>query len=105
MVDPSPAVKPAARGVALDVEVVPGASDSRFPAGFNPWRNRLEARVRAPPEKGQANQELASLVAHFFRVPASAAEVTSGHTSRRKTVTVTGITRDEALARLREALP
>jgi len=98
-------VKPAAGGIALDVEVVPGAADSRFPAGWNPWRNRLEARVQAPPEKGQANEELARLVAEFFALPARTARVTSGHTSRRKTVTVDGLTVEAALARLKGGLP
>ncbi len=100
MVDVGAAVHAAADGIALDVEVVPGAATSTFPAGFNPWRKRVEARVTAPPEKGEANAELAEIVARYFGVAARAVAVTSGHTSRRKTLRVAGVTREAAIARL-----
>ena len=96
------AVKPAQGGVALDVEVVPGARESRFPAGFNEWRGRIEAKVRAPPEDGQANAELARLVADALGVPPASVRVTSGATSRRKTLLVTGLAKAEAERRLAE---
>lgn len=99
------AVKRAKEGVALDVEVVPGASKSEFPAGFNAWRKRLEARVAAPPEKGEANAELAAIVAAYFALPARAVEVTAGHTARRKTLLVRGLKVEEALAKLARDLP
>lgn len=94
------AVKSARGGVALDVEVVPGASRSGFPVGFNEWRKRLEARVTAPPENGEANQELVALVAAYFGLPASAVQVTAGHTARRKTLLVRGLKVEDALAEL-----
>lgn len=93
-------LKPAKDGVALEVEVVPGSRESRFPAGFNPWRGRLEAKVRAPPEDGKANAELCALVADALGVPASSVAVTSGATSRRKTLTVRGLDRVACEARL-----
>lgn len=99
------AVKPAKDGVSLDVEVVPGASASEFPAGYNPWRKRIEARVAAPPEKGEANAELAQLVARYFGAPARAVEVTSGHTARRKTLLVRNLKVEDALSRLARDLP
>ena len=85
------AIKPARGGASLDVEVVPGSRESRFPAGFNPWRGRIEAKVRAPPEEGQANAELVQLVAAALAVPAARVRVTAGHTSRRKTLSVDGM--------------
>lgn len=94
------ALKPAKGGVALDVEVVPGSRESVFPAGFNTWRGRLEAKVRAPPEDGKANAELCALVADSLAVPAARVAVTSGATSRRKTLTVSGLDVDEAARRL-----
>lgn len=94
------AVKASKEGVALDVEVVPGSRESRFPAGFNEWRGRLEAKVRAPPTEGQANAELARLVADALGVPAARVRVTSGHASRRKTLTVDGVGVEAAVARL-----
>lgn len=94
------AVKPAKAGCALEVEVVPGSRESRFPAGFNAWRGRLEAKVRAPPEEGQANAELVSLVASALGVPASRVRVGAGHTSRRKTILVEGLAPEQAIALL-----
>lgn len=94
------AIKAARDGVSLDIEVVPGASRSEFPAGYNKWRNRIETRVAAPAEKGEANAELCRLVAAFFEVPNAAVTVTSGHTSRRKTLMVGGVSVTEAVRRL-----
>ena len=103
-VDVDQAVTPARGGCALAVEVTPGAKVAGFPAGFNPWRGTVEAKVHAPPEKGEANAELVRLVADFFGVPPSAVAVTAGATSRRKTVTVQGLGPDPARTQLREAL-
>lgn len=83
------------------MEVVPGARESRFPAGYNAWRKRIEAKVRAPPEDGAANAELVALVAAALRVPAPDVRIRAGHTSRRKTLLVAGL--DPAEARLRLA--
>lgn len=103
-VDVADAVKDAAGGVALDVEVVPGARESEFPAGWNAWRRRVEARVAAPPVDGAANAELARIVAAFLDVPAARVTVTSGLASRRKTLIVEGVDRSAVAARLSEAL-
>lgn len=96
------AVTPARGGCALAVEVTPGSRASRFPAGFNPWRGTVEAKVHAPPEKGEANAELVRLVADFFDVPTASVAVTAGATSRRKTVTIHGLDPDRARRQLRE---
>ena len=100
MPDWARAVKPAGDGILLELEVVPGSRESRFPAGFNPWRGRLEAKVRAPPEEGQANAELCQLVAEALGVAAAAVRVSSGQTSRRKGLSVAGLTVEQAVARL-----
>ncbi len=93
-------MKPARDGCVLDVEVVPGSRESIFPAGFNAWRGRLEAKVRAPPQDGQANAELCALVAATLDVPGAQVRITSGATSRRKSISVSGITVEIAIARM-----
>ena len=104
MVDLAAAIAPTrGGGCAIDVEVVPGASESRFPAGYNAWRARIEAKVRAPPEDGQANAELLRLVAEALGVAPARVRLTSGATSRRKTVSVEGLAADEAARRLATA--
>jgi uncharacterized protein (TIGR00251 family) len=103
-VDWHAAVKASSAGVTLDVEVVPGARESRFPAGYNAWRKRLEAKVRAPPEDGKANAELCALVADALGVPGARVSVLAGHTSRRKTIAVAGVDVGGARAALAPAL-
>lgn len=99
------AVKPARGGASIEVEVVPGSRESRFPAGFNAWRGRIEAKVKAPPEEGQANAELCALVAESLGVPGASVRVASGQTSRRKTLAVAGLDAAEVQARLAPRLP
>lgn len=62
----------------------------------------LRARVRAAPEKGQANLALEALVAKSLRVPKSAVSVVAGGTGRVKVVEVSGSSAD--LAETIEAL-
>lgn len=98
------AVREAGDGVALNLEVQPGARHPGFPAGFNPWRGRIQARVQAPAEDGQANEALREVVSQFFQVPAANVQLTQGATHRQKTVVVQGLAWREALDRLREGL-
>lgn len=103
-VDWREAVRAAKEGTSLEVEVVPGSRESRFPAGFNAWRGRIEAKVRAPPEEGQANAELCALVADALDVPPARVRVLAGATSRRKTLLVAGLDAAEAERRLARRL-
>lgn len=91
-------MKAATLGVVIDVEVVPGSRESVFPAGYNPWRNRIEAKVKAPPEDGKANAELCRLAEAALGV--GRVSVKSGATSRRKTLLVEGATVNEVVAAL-----
>jgi uncharacterized protein len=100
MTDWQDAVRQTAEGAVLEVEVVPGAARAEFPAGYNPWRNRIEARVPAPPVEGRANLALLQLIADFFELPLRSVRLVSGETSRQKRVLVVGLTREEALRRL-----
>lgn len=94
------AVRAAGDGVELSLEVTPASTGASFPAGFNPWRGRIGARVRAPAEAGRANEELLDLVAAFFEVARRGVELRSGAGARLKRVLVRGVGRERALARL-----
>ncbi len=50
----------------------------------------LKARVRAVPEDGKANAALLKLLAKTIGVPKSAVTLVAGHTSRVKTLRLTG---------------
>lgn len=88
-------------GTLLSVELTPEASEDAFPAGYNPWRDRVEARVQAPARDGEANRALIELVATYFDVPGSDVWIKAGARSRRKTIGVRGL--DEATVRDRLA--
>ncbi|MFQ6100675.1 MAG: DUF167 domain-containing protein [Anaerolineae bacterium] len=51
----------------------------------------LKVRLVAPPERGKANRALQKFLAERLGVSASAVEILSGHTSRRKRVRVKGV--------------
>ena len=53
-------------------------------------RCHLAARVRAVPEKGEANAALEKLLAHVLGLPKKSVSVVAGSTSRLKTVRVSG---------------
>ena len=65
------------------------------------WREGLLlVRVAAPPLAGQANTALERLLARELNVSKSAVRVVSGARGREKTVSIEGLSRDEAIRRL-----
>lgn len=79
-------------GLILTVRLTPrGGRDSIDGRGIlSDGRPVILARVRQVPEDGAANAALLKLVAKSAGLPASAAEVIAGHTSRLKTVRLSG---------------
>lgn len=93
--DVSSFLRETSSGVEVDVVASPGSTRSEV-QGLDPWRKRMVVKVRAPPEKGEANEELESLLTLFF---GARAEVVRGHASRMKTVAVSA-SRVEASRRM-----
>lgn len=63
------------------VKVTPNASQNRI-EGFH--NNILKVKIKAPPDKGKANEELIKFLAKTFHIPKQKIEILSGHTSRLK---------------------
>lgn len=82
--DQSSIVRQTNKGVEVDLAVTPNSGRSEV-QGVEGWRRRLVVKLRAPPEKGEANAELEALLTDFF---GARARVTKGRTSRKKTVTI-----------------
>jgi uncharacterized protein len=91
------AVKAAQGGVIIDFEVSPGARETRVPSGYNEWRKRIEVKLKAPPEKGKANEELIQSLSGLLGVSSAALEITSGAANSRKSIKVMGIKREDAI--------
>jgi uncharacterized protein (TIGR00251 family) len=96
------AVREGAQGVLLDIEVRPGAAQTRI-EGIREGRSAIRIDVAARPERGAANRELCKFLRGLVG-RRSDVSVLRGATSRRKTVLVRGASRDAVLAAL-EAAP
>ena len=79
-------------GIVLTLRLTPKAArDSIDGVGaLSDGRAVLLARVRAVPDKGEANQALCALLARTLRVPKSAVTVAAGATARLKQVRIAG---------------
>ena len=62
----------------------------------------IRIRVAAPPVDGAANEELRRFLAKRLGVIRAAVTIARGHTARRKTVNVEGLTTEAALKRILE---
>lgn len=81
-----------ADGVDLFIRLTPKAARDALDGveTVDDGRRHLKVRVRAVPEKGEANQALERLVAKAFGVPPGSVRVVAGGTSRLKTLRILG---------------
>ena len=82
----------------LSLKVVPGSSRDDVVGWLG---DSLKVKVKAPPEKGRANEAVVALLADRLGIDASSITVVSGHGSPAKVVAVDGMD-DEAI---RQAFP
>ena len=81
----------------LQLRVYPNAARSKV---LSLSDGVLQVRVAAPPVKGKANKELISLLSKILGVSKDALEITKGHTSRSKVITIDGLSQEEVIQRL-----
>jgi uncharacterized protein (TIGR00251 family) len=75
----------------LAVKVVPKSHKNEIVGWEN---NELKIRLRAVPEKGEANEELIEFLSKTFGVSKSLIVISRGETSRHKKVVLSGISQD-----------
>lgn len=90
------AIRDSKNGIILALKVTPNAKKPVFPAGYDEWRKAVEIRVKALPEKGEANAEVVELVARFFGMAESAVSIVGGAKSREKSVEILGLEKEKA---------
>ena len=100
MPDVSGAVSEERQGIIIAIEVTAGAKVAVFPSGYNEWRRTIGCRVPAPALEGKANKAVLSLIAGKLGVPATSVSILSGAVSSQKRVLITGIGKQDLLARL-----
>ena len=88
-------LRPAPAAATVDIWVQPGASRERV-VGLH--GDAVKIAVAAPPEKGAANRALEKLLAEEFGLAAGAVAVISGGGSRRKRVSLQGVSPDRVRA-------
>ena len=92
MIDPLPACRIGKDDLAVLVRLTPKGGRDALDGlvTLSDGRIAVKARVRSAPENGEANAALEHLLAKACGTGKSLATVTSGQTSRLKTVTITG---------------
>jgi uncharacterized protein len=83
--------------VDLEIKVIPRAGRSGF-AGLRD--GVLLVRLAAAPVDGAANDELVALLAKSLKVPKRDISLVCGERSRTKRIRISGVDREQALARL-----
>ncbi len=83
----------------LKIKVVPGSSRNHI-AGW--LGESLKIRVTANPEKGRANDAVASLLADTLRIPKQDVTLSSGASSPQKAFEISGLSHSEIKSRLSE---
>ena len=79
------------KSVIIQVQIQPRSSKNEITGLHN---GRLKIKISAPPVDGKANQNLIEFIAKELRVSKSKVEIVKGHTSKLKTLKVSGITQE-----------
>jgi uncharacterized protein len=90
-------VEPFAGGVKISVKVVPGSSRDRIVGELG---DALKIAVSKPPQGGEANRAVISLLAERLGVPARQIQIIRGQSNPRKEVTIIGVTAQTLVERL-----
>jgi hypothetical protein len=90
-------VRHSEKGVILKVQVQPRASRDEV---VGPHGDGLKIRITAAPVAGAANKHLLKFLAKKLGVARSQISITSGATSRAKSLAIEGITAEEVRQRL-----
>lgn len=80
--------KESSKGIYLFVKIIPNASKNVIVGMEN---DRLKIRLVAVPEKGLANDELIKFLSSLLEIPKKQIWITTGKTSRLKTLLIQGI--------------
>lgn len=85
-------------GIVFKVHVVPRASRNEIVGEHN---GALRVRIAAPPVEGAANEAVLLILARAFKVSRNAVQITAGHSSKIKHVSITGGAADALAALIR----
>jgi len=78
--------------LVLRVTVLPRSSATRI-VGFE--GDTLRVKVQGAPVNGEANRDLIALLSKHLRVPKKRIEIISGHSSRKKLIKLSDISKED----------
>ncbi|MDR2462402.1 MAG: DUF167 domain-containing protein [Verrucomicrobiales bacterium] len=81
-------------GLTVSVHLTPRSSRDKI---LKIHDGALKIAIQAPPVDNAANDQLVRFLAKTFALPRRDVSIVSGHTGKRKTVTLGGITREQFL--------
>jgi|GEM_PF-429824 len=91
------AIKEDGDDILVDIEV--SVKSSKFEiCDYNPWRKRLEIKVKSPPSKGKANKEI---VKEFSLILGKEVEIVRGIKSRYKTLKIKKIDKTDFMKKFK----
>ena len=100
MTDITPAIASSEKGTIITLEVSAGSKITRFPAGYNEWRQTIGCMVHSPPNEGKANRDLIGILADFFKISKDKVIILSGTASPLKRVLLVGLPSETVLKAL-----
>jgi len=95
-------VKETERGLIFHIRVLPRSSRCEV---VGVQDEALKIKITSPPIEGKANEECIRFLAAQFKIKKSQMEIIAGHKSRKKTVAVLGLKKEDLLSFLRSLSP
>ena len=90
--------------VLMKIHILPGSTRSLFPAGYNNWRQCIEAKVKAAAKENKANNEIIEKIAKYFDILPKDVSIVSGHKGREKTISIKNIQKEDVCRKIEESL-
>ena len=90
--------------VRIKLHVIPGSSQSVFPAGYNKWRNCIEIKVKAKAKENKANSKVVKKIAAYFNISPKYVCIVHGQKSREKTVSIKKLGIKDVCKKIEESL-
>ena len=88
-------------GVTLAVRAVPRAAKNEIQGVYD---EALKIRLITPPVDGKANQALIRFLSKALHISKSQVRILHGETSRKKTLRITGLTKEELIRKLEDEI-
>ena len=90
-------------GILIDVEVKPASKNTEI-RGFDRWRKCIEIAVMARAERGSANRDVVQFLSSLFSLPTNQITIVKGERTRKKSIKISGLTKEELLSVLKNEI-